>query len=207
MRNDHGSRDTVTPFAGWLCRYRSVEFTTDREPRDPRRSGASQRNPPGPCLFPARVVRVDFTLRVGADRATFAAAYRGSLIALRHRLTHLDIDVVSDEPWPDDVHYAVKAARQLMEQRRRLRFRTWSPRTAGVTFRTDVHDDGDFAIAVALAPYTIGGTGLGERGQVIWSGNDTGTSAVFSLTETEVIDVRSSITAGGGVADDLIPFP
>ncbi len=144
---------------------------------------------------------VDFTLKAGADGATVVAAYRGSLTAQRHRLAHLDVDVVSDGPWPRDVQWAVEAARDRMEQRRRLR---WLPSAARVTFRADVHDDDDFAIAVALAPYTIGGTGLSERGRIIWSGNDTGTSAVFRLTETEVVEVRSAISAGGGVATDLI---
>jgi hypothetical protein len=42
-----------------------------------------------------------------APRAASIAVLRGTLHAVREALNSLDVDLVSDEPWPDDVLPAV----------------------------------------------------------------------------------------------------
>jgi hypothetical protein len=138
-----------------------------------------------------------YTVADGADRQTVAAAYRGALVAVRRRLGHLDIDLVSDKSWPDDVQWAVREGVRLVEERRSRR--PWWPfRTSSDTVRADPRDDDQLAVVAALAPYTIGGTGLDLRGRTVWSVNDTGTSAVFRLTDDELAEVRAAVAAAGG---------
>jgi len=142
-------------------------------------------------------VEATYTLTARADGSTRVAAIRAALITLRPQLARLDIDVISDDPWPGAVEWAVDAARQRIG-RRRLRSRD--------TFRPDPRDDDDFAIAVALAPYTIGGTGLTARGRIVWSADDTGTSAAFVLSDVSAAAVRTAISDDGGDPSMLIPL-
>lgn len=147
-----------------------------------------------------------YTLADTADPATVRAAYRGALIAQRPRLRHVDVDLVSDGPWPDEVQGALRRGTRLLEQRRRARLVRWLPKASSITLRVDPRDDGAFAVAVALAPYTVGGTGLDARSRIVWSGNDTGTSAAFRLVGTELAQVRSAIASGGGDPGMLVPL-
>ncbi|WP_307815643.1 DUF1990 family protein [Myceligenerans indicum] len=55
----------------------------------------------------------------------------------------------------------------------------------------------------ALAPFSIGSTGISSCGEHIWDANDTGTNVAFALTPAEELAVRSAITAAGGVANGL----
>lgn len=73
------------------------------------------------------------------------------------------------------------------------------------TVALDLADDEDFGLALAIAPYTIGGTGL-SRGALIWDGNDTGTSATFDLTPGEQAEVLRYVAAHGGDVRALVPF-
>ncbi|MCA1981649.1 DNA/RNA non-specific endonuclease [Nocardioides nematodiphilus] len=142
-------------------------------------------------------MEASYTVAEGADDTTRVAAIRAALTALASHLGHLAIDVVSDQPWPGEVTWAVDAARERIGNRR---FR--SPDT----FRADPRDDESVAVAVALAPYTIGGSGLDVRGHLIWSADDTGTSAAFRLSEAQAEAVRAAISDDGGDPSMLIPI-
>ncbi|MFZ0161579.1 MAG: hypothetical protein WAL50_21315 [Kineosporiaceae bacterium] len=111
------------------------------------------------------------------------AAYLGSLTVQRPRIDNFTIDVLSGEPWPAEVETAVAALRQRLEQRRDRRLSRLFALGAD-TVELDLEIDEDFALAVAIAPFTIGGTGI-SNGAIIWDGNDTGTSVAFDLTEDE----------------------
>ena len=135
-----------------------------------------------------------FVVRDGAPRATVEAAIRGALRAQRPRLDLVEIDVLSDDEWPPEARDAVRSA-----ERRRAARRGSSPSVA-----LDPHVDEDLDIALALAPFSIGGSGISTRGDLVWDANDTGTSAAFRLTPDEEAAVRSAVEHAGGRADDLI---
>ncbi|MGZ4780580.1 MAG: hypothetical protein ACXVYL_01685, partial [Oryzihumus sp.] len=70
----------------------------------------------------------------------------------------------------------------------------------------DPRDDEDFALAVAVAPYTICGTGIDGRDRVDYDANDTGTSAWFALTGEELAAAAQFVAAHHGDPRGLIPF-
>jgi hypothetical protein len=149
----------------------------------------------------------EYTVADGADDVTVAAIYRCTLVAQRPRLSHIDIDLISDMAWPDGLRWAVDAGHEIIRRRRDERPRWWHRWIGpGDILRVDPRDDEAFEIAVALAPYTIGGTGLDDQRRFVWSGNDTGTSAVFGLTDSELETVRAEVFASGGDPRMLVPF-
>ncbi|GAB4084007.1 hypothetical protein GCM10028784_06370 [Myceligenerans cantabricum] len=135
-----------------------------------------------------------FTVGDGAARATVEVAIRSALVAQRARLARIDVDIVSDHDWPASIHAAVRLAEE----------RLTANRQRSISLTLDPCLDEDFDIVHALAPFSIGSTGISSRGEHIWGANDTGTSVAFVLTPTEEHAVRSAITAAGGVADDLL---
>jgi hypothetical protein len=143
-----------------------------------------------------------FTLTDDASSRTVAAAYRAALVAQRDRLRLVSIDVLSDRPWPADVQRAVDALRAKIRPHRvgllRKRLKT------GITINVDPRDVETFDEVVAIAPYSIGGTGISMGNRIIWSGNDTGTSFAAKLTSEEERVVRLAIADGGGDPDHLV---
>lgn len=144
------------------------------------------------------------TLDPDASAATVRAAYRGSLRSQRVRLSVVSIDVSSDCPWPDDVRPAVDALTARIASRSRGRLRRW--RAPGITVDVDPRDDEAFAQVLAIAPFTIAGTGISHRPRIIWSGSDTGNSLAVRLTSTEEEETRLAIAEGGGRPDQLVPL-
>ena len=106
------------------------------------------------------------------------------------------MDLLSDSPWPSDVQWAVDALTRRVKRRWAL-FLGWHGRR-GLTVNVDPRDENAFEEVVAIAPYSIGGTGLSTHGKAIWDGNDTGTSFAARLTPDEEEAVRRAIQAGGG---------
>ncbi|WP_407317464.1 hypothetical protein UQW22_13110 [Isoptericola halotolerans] len=129
-----------------------------------------------------------------ATRATTEAAIRGALGAQRDRLTVLWLDVLSDEPWPADALPALRLAGDRLGRKRRR----------GISLTLDPRVDEDFEIAQALAPFTIGSTGMSDHGDHLWDVNDTGASTAWRLHPTEERAVRSAISDAGGRPDDLV---
>ena len=68
-------------------------------------------------------------------------------------------------------------------------------------------EDGDFQLAVALAPYTARSQGLADDNRIIYSGNGIGTSAYFELTEEELESAVQYMKEEGVSPDWLIPLP
>ncbi len=147
-----------------------------------------------------------WTLDDAADPATIAATYQGALYAQRPRIAKLSIDVVSGQPWPPDVSWAVDALQSRLAAQHDARRLRWLRRRPGSTINLDLRDPESFALAVAISPFTIGGTGLTATGQVIWDGNDTGTSCSFDLTPSEVEQVRRYVGDHGGDPSRLVPL-
>ena len=119
-----------------------------------------------------------FTIAQDAPPATVAAIYRATVRAQRDRLDVLSIDVQSDHSWPTDVLWAVhELENRLTQLRKRPRpwLLRWLPRPEQRTINLDPSSERDFELALAIAPPTIGGTGISD-GNIIWSGNDTGGS-------------------------------
>ena len=140
------------------------------------------------------------TVAGGADAATVEAVHRAALLVLRPRLVHLDVDVVSDEPWPEDVVWAVDAAEPYCVRRHWWRRRP----TRAITARIDPDDDTGFAVAVALVPHTIGATGV-ARG-VAYRAHDTGRALVVDLTAAEADRARELVREQGGDPDRLTAY-
>ncbi|MFJ3404172.1 DUF1990 family protein [Promicromonospora sp. NPDC090134] len=130
----------------------------------------------------------------GAPRATVEVAIRSALIAQRHRMAGLQVDIASDDDWPTDVLTTV----QLAERRLATNHRN------DISLTLDPHIDQDLEIALALAPFSICCTGTGPDGKPVWDANDTGTSAAFALSSAEELVVRSAISGAGGNPDDLV---
>ncbi|QJW37935.1 hypothetical protein [Cellulosimicrobium protaetiae] len=139
----------------------------------------------------------------GAAPGAVAAACRGALLAVRDRLTTLQVDVYSDGPWPPD---AVEAVQELDELRhaRRSRLATRLGREPSISLDLDPRDDHELGLALAIAPYTICGSGFDERWQLLWDVNDTGTSTTFVLLPHELDAVRAHVARSGGRRTDVV---
>lgn len=147
-----------------------------------------------------------FTAAENAAPETVAAIYRGALAAQRARIQDFHIDVLSDRPWPAEVMWAVREMTdRLAEARNRPRpwLLRWLPRSDSPTIALDLERDPDFELAAAIAPYTIGGTGLAD-GRIIYDVNDTGTSAAFRLTTAEVDDAKRFVSIAGADPKGLV---
>jgi hypothetical protein len=59
---------------------------------------------------------------------------------------------------------------------------------------------------MALVPYTIDATGIDGHNRIIYSGNDTGWSSYFELTESEHQTAVQFMTAAGVSKEWLVPF-
>jgi hypothetical protein len=123
---------------------------------------------------------------------------------VRSRLAGFWIDLISDRAWPPDVQWAVEE----LTPRRPLRtsILPWVRYQPSITIDLDLGKDDDFQLAMALVPYTIDVTGIADDNRIIYSGNDTGWSSYFELTEEEHQKAVQFMTAAGVSADWFIPF-
>ncbi|SDF38263.1 hypothetical protein SAMN04487781_1297 [Cellulosimicrobium cellulans] len=150
-----------------------------------------------------RTTAVRYTIADGAASSTVAAACRGALLAVRHRVARLQVDVYSDDPWPPE---AAEAVQSLDELRRAGRGRLarrfgWEP---SISLELDPRDDRELDLALAVAPFTICGSGFDEDGTLLWDVNDTGTSVTFLLLPEELDAVRSHVVRSGGRPEDVV---
>ena len=150
-----------------------------------------------------RTTAVLCTIADGAAAGPVAAACRGALGARRGRVARLQVDVYSDEPWPPDATDAVHALDELRRARRgRLARRFgWEP---PISLELDPRDDRELDLALAVAPFTICGSGFDEDGTLLWDVNDTGTSVSFLLLPHELDAVRSHTARSGGRPEDVV---
>lgn len=145
-----------------------------------------------------------YTARRGADLGTVAHLCRATLRAQRDRVDVLQVDVCSDEPWPDEVGWAVRELDARRHARRR-RWAVWRGAEPSISLTLDPRDDHDVELVLAVAPFTVGGDGLSfGSGALVWSVSDTGTSLAFELLPAELTVVRASLREGGHDPDDLV---
>lgn len=150
-----------------------------------------------------------YTVADGAEWPAASAVYRATLTAQRRRIEDFSVDVLSVSDWPNEVLWAVTELEKRLAARReepRSWLLRWLPRDLGSTVDLRLEDDHDFALALAVAPFSIGGTGISVDQTMIWDGNDTGTSGAFHLTDAEVDEVRRHLAAAGVDAAHLIPL-
>ncbi|WP_426310677.1 hypothetical protein [Cellulosimicrobium sp. E-16] len=150
-----------------------------------------------------RTTGVSCTIVTGAAPVTVEAVCREALVVLRDRIVTLQVDLSSDDPWPSDVVQAVRAMDELRHARRG-RLARWLGSGPSISLDLDPRDDHEFGLAVDVAPYTICGTGLDERGRVLWDVNDTGTSVTFSLLPHELDDLRDRVERSGGRREEVV---
>ncbi|WP_454043822.1 hypothetical protein [Cellulosimicrobium sp. Marseille-Q8652] len=127
------------------------------------------------------------------------------LHVLHDRLTSIDVDVYSDDPWPPDVEWAMaELSDRAVEQRGRFAKRFgWAP---SVTVRLNPSVDRDLDLAAAIAPYTIAMTGVASSGDIVVSADDTGSSFVVELTPAEHTAVLAQIAELGVSRELLVVF-
>ncbi|MFC8921109.1 hypothetical protein [Cellulosimicrobium sp. NPDC057127] len=144
-----------------------------------------------------------YTARDGASPATVAALCRGALLAQRARITKLQVDVHSDEPWPAEAVVAVQELDDLRvaRQGRIARRLGWEP---GIAVELDPRDDRELGLALAVAPYTICGTGYDASWRSIWNADDTGTSLWFELLPAELVLVLDHVEQHGDRPTDVV---
>ena len=143
--------------------------------------------------------------RDGASADERQALCRAVLHVLHDRLTSIDVDVYSDDPWPPDVEWAVaELSDRAVEQRGRLAKRFgWAP---SVAVRLDPSVDRDLDLAAAISPYTIAMTGIATSGGIVVSADDTGSSFVVELTPAEHTAVLAQIAELGVSRELLVVF-
>ncbi|MFJ1512172.1 hypothetical protein [Cellulosimicrobium funkei] len=73
-----------------------------------------------------------------------------------------------------------------------------------ISLELDPRDDRELDLALAVAPFTICGSGFDEDGTLLWDVNDTGTSVTFLLLPEELDAVRSHVVRSGGRPEDVV---
>jgi hypothetical protein len=153
----------------------------------------------------ARPAAAGYSVAGEAPPEAVAAAYRGALDSVRSKLAGFRLELVSDEAWPPDVQWAVEA---LGPRRPPWNSITpWVGQGRTITIDLDLREDGDFQLAVALAPYTSRCQGFADDNRIIYSGQGNATGAYFELTEEERESAVQYMTEEGVGADWLIRLP
>ncbi|MER5362644.1 hypothetical protein [Streptomyces sp. NPDC002785] len=137
--------------------------------------------------------RRELFLRSGLDAADIVHAHREALLVLRDSIENAHVDAYSDEAWPQEVVPAYERALLMAEDALTdgLRSATSDP---GMGIDVDVHDDAQFDVLLALAPYTIHAEAW-RQGQPLFSADDTGTALWISVTSQQETQLMSRLDA------------
>ena len=129
------------------------------------------------------------------EPAELARAHHEALLVLRSSIETAHIDAYSDAAWPQEVvsfyeralsmgrDAVVRGARSVKDD-------------PGMGIDVDVHDDAQFEVLLALAPYTIHAEGWRE-GQLVFSASDTGTALWVAVTQQQEVELMSRLVAHG----------
>ncbi|MFF7456681.1 hypothetical protein [Kitasatospora sp. NPDC008115] len=131
---------------------------------------------------------MDLFLADGLPPSVAAAVHREALRALRPFIREAWVDAISDEPWPPEVLPAYERLLTLSESR--------------TAVDIDLRDDGQFAVLVALAPYTISAE-CRRDDVLVYSAGDTGRALSVTVTEAEAAVLRAHLAAAGLPPDAL----
>jgi len=145
-----------------------------------------------------------YTVASTAPRTAIDAAHRGTLIALRDELDILCVEVEADASWPADVAWAFEALQPRRRRRRTLLTRRPKPFENVTDLRPG--DDRDFAIAVAVAPYTSYAIGITHDAGVAYTAYDCGDEPYFELTDAEYALAATYVAAHGADPGLLIRY-
>ncbi|MEU0114635.1 hypothetical protein ABZ137_13100 [Streptomyces bobili] len=147
--------------------------------------------------------RRGFAVADGLTPAEVEHVHREALRVLRRDIDAAHLDAYSDEAWPPAVVGSCERALSLAREEVALGTRS-SRDDLGMGIDIDVRDDGQFAVMVDLAPYTISAEGRdGDR--LIFSANDTGTSLWIAVTGEQETVLRSRLEALGVPSTALVP--
>ncbi|MEU3500887.1 hypothetical protein ABZ726_08980 [Streptomyces hundungensis] len=127
--------------------------------------------------------------------AELAWAHREALRVVRPGVETAHIDAYSDDAWPQEAAPFYEQA-LAMGRNALIRGGRSAKGDSGMGIDIDVHDDAEFEILLALAPYTIHTEGWRGRRQ-IFSASDTGTSLWVAVTGEQQADLLARLAARG----------
>ncbi|MEW2313300.1 hypothetical protein [Streptomyces sp. NPDC006864] len=135
--------------------------------------------------------RRELFLRSGLDAADVVHAHREALLVLRDSIETAHVDAYSDEAWPQEVVPAYELALSMAEGALADGHRS-AKSDPGMGIDVDVHDDAQFDVLLALAPYTIHAEAW-RQGQPLFSADDTGTALWIAVTAQEEARLMSRL--------------
>lgn len=137
--------------------------------------------------------RHELFLRSGLDTADVVHAHREALLVLRDSIETAHLDAYSDEAWPQEVVPAYE--RVLLMAKDALTDGLRSAKSdPGMGIDVDVHDDAQFDVLLALAPYTIHAE-ASRQGQPLFSADGTGTALWIAITSQQETQLMSRLGA------------
>ncbi|WP_326592556.1 hypothetical protein [Streptomyces brevispora] len=137
--------------------------------------------------------RRELFIRSGLGAADVVHAHREALLVLRDSIETAHVDAYSDEAWPEEVVPAYERALLMADGALADGLRS-AKNDPGMGIDVDVHDDAQFDVLLALAPYTIHAEAW-RQGQQLFSANDTGTALWISVTSQHETRLMSRLGA------------
>ena len=120
-----------------------------------------------------------------------------ALSVLRPQVRNAWIDAVSDRAWPEDRKADVAALLELEKQGQR--------KQSGLGIRMDLTDDEQLGLMARLAPHSVSAEAWGESGE-LFSAQDSGDQAWFSLTAEEAGETAQRLAAAGLAFEDVLDY-
>ncbi|MFI1279321.1 hypothetical protein ACH4U5_00870 [Streptomyces sp. NPDC020858] len=139
--------------------------------------------------------RRNLFLRDGLEAADVVRVHREALRVLRESIETAHVDAYSDIAWPREVAPAYEQVLSMAsnEVAEGVRSAKGDP---GIGIDIDVHDDTQFDVLLALAPYTIHAEAW-RQGREIFSASDKGTALWIAVTSEQEVQLMSRLDALG----------
>ncbi|MYQ82227.1 MULTISPECIES: hypothetical protein [unclassified Streptomyces] len=137
--------------------------------------------------------RRELLLRNGLGAGDVVHAHREALLVLRDSIETAHLDAYSDEAWPQEVVPAYERALLMAEDAVTDGVRS-AKSDPGMGIDVDIHDDAQFDVLLALAPYTIHAEAW-RQGEQLFSADDTGTALWIAVTSQQEIQLMSRLGA------------
>ncbi|MFC9244917.1 hypothetical protein ACFT7S_13035 [Streptomyces sp. NPDC057136] len=139
--------------------------------------------------------RRELFLRGDLEAADVVSAHREALRVLRDSIETAHVDAYSDIAWPQDVIPAYERALSMAKSQLTEGVRS-AEADPGMAIDVAVHDDAQFDVLLALAPFTIHAEAW-RHGQEIFSTADTGTALWIAVTAQQEVQLMSRLGALG----------
>ncbi|MEU9623879.1 hypothetical protein [Streptomyces sp. NPDC048155] len=137
--------------------------------------------------------RHELFLRSGLDAEDVVHAHREALLVLRDSIETAHLDAYSDEAWPQEVVPAYERALLMAEDAVTDGVRS-AKNDPGMGIDVDIHDDAQFDVLLALAPYTIHAEAR-RQSEPLFSADDTGTALWIAVTSQQELQLMSRLGA------------